>query len=284
MNAVAAVAAAGAAVALAAALEQLDAGGFLANRPTLAGPGLGPGPGPAVMPRPAIVITGPLRHAVVGIIVLCAVLLIAGANAALLAGAAAGGASAVRARRAMRGRARACEQATPALARVLADALRGGASIRSALVAAADDRSIPSAMRSVLADAGRALSAGAALRPALRSLSEVGGPSLRLLCGTVALHLESGGRLSTELERLATAADAARRVEHDRIAATAQARATVRVVGLLPLLALGGAHLASPGFLVSVTGNPIGLALLLLGLTLEVVAFVAARAIVGPVR
>lgn len=278
MNVVTGLAAAGAAVALAAALEQLDTAVAVDGSTQAASVGI---------PRRLTRVTAPggaARHLVVGVIAACLVMLVGSPMLGAMAGMVATSASIARVRRAAQGRARACDAATPALARVLADSLRGGTSIRSALIGAADDRSVPDPLRSAVADEAHALSVGAALVPVLASLADRGGASLRLLCGTIALHVESGGRLSTELERLATSADEARRVEHDRLAATAQARATVRVVGALPLLALGGAQLASPGFLGQVAGNPIALALLLLGLVLEVVAFVAARTIVGPVR
>lgn len=271
-------AAAGAAVALAAALERLDAATDLA-RANERGALLAPRGG-----RRFTAPVGPGRHAVVGVGAACVALLIASTTVALVVGGVAAGGSMVRTRRAASARTRACEAATPALARVLADALRGGDSIRAALLGAAHDRSIPLALRTLVAAEARALSAGAALRPVLESMAGAGGSSLRLLCGTVALHVEAGGRLSTELERLAAAADDARRVEQDRLASTAQARATVRVVGALPLLALAGAQLVSPSFLAQVASEPIALALLVLGLVLEVVAFLAARAIVGPVR
>lgn len=278
MNAVTGLAAAGAAVALAAALEQLDAAVAADGSPRTASVGVARG-----LPRVAKH-GGAARHLVVGVVAACLAMLVGSPVFGAMAGMVAAGASVARVRRAAQGQARACDAATPALARVLADALRGGTSIRSALIGAADDRSVPEALRRAVAAEAHVLAVGGALVPVVASLADRGGASLRLLCGTIALHVESGGRLSTELERLATSADEARRVEQDRLAATAQARATVRVVGALPLLALGGAQLASPGFLGQVASNPIALALLLLGLVLEVVAFMAARAIVGPVR
>lgn len=278
MSALATVAAAGAAVALAAALEELDAAGALDGASSSGRLG-------RVAPREHVTaISGTGRQVVVGVVAATLALAVASVGVALVVGPSAVAASMLRGRRARRRQARACELGVPALARVLADALRGGASVRGALVGAAEDRSIGAALRAVLVRHAGALTAGAPLRSALRSLSGEGGPALRLLCGTVALHIDAGGRLSFELERLATAADDARRVEEDRIAATAQARATLRVVAALPLLALVGAQLASPAFLATVAANPIALALLLLGLTLEVVAFLAARAIVGTGR
>lgn len=271
-------AATGAAIALAAALEQLDLASRRQGRaavPMVVALELG---------RSASGPVGPRHHAVIAIVAACVALLVTGPALAVLVGGVVASAFIARTRRAARARARACEAAAPSLGRVLADALRGGASIRTALVSAGDDHSIPDALRHTLAFEGHALSAGRPLRQSLEVLASSGGDGLRLLCGTVALHAESGGRLSTELERLAVAADAARRVEQDRVAATAQARATVRVVGVLPLLALAGAQLASPSFLGKIASHPIALGLLLLGLLLEAVAFVAARAIVGPSR
>ncbi|MBJ7472529.1 MAG: type II secretion system F family protein [Solirubrobacteraceae bacterium] len=224
------------------------------------------------------------RNLLIGLVVACLVVAITSPGKALLAGALAVSVSIVRGRGADRGRRRAREAGVPTLARSLADALRGGASIRAALAAAAEDRSIPAELRATVRSEAAGLALGAPLRPTLTALGQAGGPGMRLLCGTVAMHLDAGGALASQLERLAADGDASRKVDQDRVAATAQARATVRVVAALPLLAMGGAQLASPGFLAAVIGHPIALLLLIVGLVLEVAAVLVARAIVGTAR
>lgn len=221
------------------------------------------------------------RPLVVGLVVGVAAAVIIGPSAGGLAGLGAGGVWAVRSRRAAAARRLETEAAIPALARSLADALRGGASVRGAVAAAGQDAAVPHRLRSTIERHAAALAVGAPLAPTLQTLAHGAGPTMRLLCGTLALHLDAGGALASELDRLAADAEAARRVEEDRRAATAQARATVRVVAALPLVAMGGAQVASPAFVGQVVGHPIALALLLLGLVLEMIAVIAARAIVG---
>lgn len=278
----AATAAGAAAVALAAALTQLQA-------VARAAPAGSPRPStravqlahPARRWAPTVLAAANGRHAAAWLAGLAAGLLVAGLPVAMLAAAAAAGASVLRSRRAAAEARRRHEAAVPALARSLADALRGGSSVRAALGAAAADLAVPAVLRHAVRSEAAALAAGAGLPASLGRLACAGGPSMRLLCGTVALHLHAGGALASQLDRLATGAEAARRVDDDRHAATAQARATVRVVAALPLLAMAAAHVASPEFFGQILGNPVALALLLAGVVLEAVAILAARAIVG---
>jgi tight adherence protein B len=220
-------------------------------------------------------------HAATGLAVALIAALVVSPVPAALIGVLAGGGSVLRAGRAARSRRRACEHGTPTLARSVADALRGGASIRSAVREAAADRSVPPALREELCAASSAIELGTPLDAVLLRLAGRGGPGLRLACGTISMHLESGGALATALERVAIDGEAALRVEEERLAATAQARATVRVVAALPVLALLGAELTSGHFVAGIVAKPVSLALLVAGLTLEALAVVAARAIVG---
>lgn len=273
-----AMAAGAAAVALAAALAQLHA-------PMATGSALAAGAAEPVSRIEALIAavlrTAFGRHAVAGVVTWSAVALLASPLKAAAVGLLAAGASWGRERRAAGARRRGGEAAVPALARALADALRGGISVRGAIAIAADDRSIPVVLRDALQREATGLEAGAPLVATLTRLSVDGGPAMRLLCGSIALHLEAGGALASELDRIAVDGEAGRKVEEERVAATAQARATVRVVAALPLLAMAGAQLANPGFLATLTASPIALALLVVGLMLEIVAVVVARAIVG---
>jgi tight adherence protein B len=198
----------------------------------------------------------------------------------------AGPATAIAAARAagQRGRrrvARQCERGVGALARSLADAVRAGHSVRGALHGAATDRAVPIALRGAIQEIDAALLRGATLADALRRLGQDAGPQLLLLCAIVALHAERGGRLPQALDRLAEDADRAVRLDEERAAATAQARATVRTVAALPLLALAAAQLLGGNLLSAVGRTPISLALLVTGLALEVVAVVIAGRLVA---
>lgn len=185
---------------------------------------------------------------------------------------------------AQRRRSRQLERDVPALARSLGDSLRGGHSLRVALVEAASDAALGAAMREHLRPISAGLQHGASLPSALDRLAEGGGALMRLTAGTMALHSQTGGRLVSELQLLAEHADRAARAENDRAAATSQARATVRVVSALPLLALAGAELLGGGLLVSISRSPLALALLAVAFMLEIAAVVVVRAIVGSER
>jgi Flp pilus assembly protein TadB len=170
------------------------------------------------------------------------------------------------------------ERGAGALARSLADTVRGGHSVRGALHAATTDRAVPDSLRGQLNAADAALHRGTTLVDALGELARAGGSQLVLLCAVLALHAERGGQLPRALDSVADDADRASRLDEERAAATAQARATVRTVAALPLLALAGAQLIGGNLLGSVAQHPVSLALLLLGLLLEAVAvFVAHR-------
>lgn len=172
------------------------------------------------------------------------------------------------------------ERGVGALARGLADAVRAGHSVRGAMHAAAADQAIPPALRRTMVEADAALQRGAALPAVLHGLGQRGGPQLVLLCAVMALHAERGGRLPQALDRLAEDADRAVRLDEERAAATAQARATVRTVAALPILALLGAQVLGGNLIAAVAQHPISLGLLLAGLLLEVAAVVIAHRLV----
>lgn len=177
--------------------------------------------------------------------------------------------------------ARARERGVGALARSIADGIRGGRSIRAALQQAATDRSVTGALRTEVGRADAALIRGTTLPAALADLGRAGGPQLTLLAAITALHAERGGALARELDALADDADRAVRLDEERASSTAQARATVRTVAALPIFALAAAQLLGGNLLGSVAGHPAALALLVVGLLLEVVAVLVARSLVA---
>lgn len=173
------------------------------------------------------------------------------------------------------------ERGVGALSRSLADAVRAGHSVRGAIHAAAGDPAVPNPLRHDLVEMDAALLRGAGLPAALQRLGRSGGPQLVLLSAVVALHAERGGRLPHALDRLADESDRAVRLDEERAAATAQARATVRTVAALPLLALAGAQLLGGDLLSAVAAHPASLALLACGLGLELAAVVIAQRLVA---
>lgn len=172
------------------------------------------------------------------------------------------------------------ERGTAPLARALADAVRGGRSLRGAVAAAANDGSVPAATRAAAQRLTQSLTLGTPLTPALHALASEGDEMLRLLSATLALHHGHGGRLAQELDDLARDAERAQRLREERASATAQARATVRTVAALPPLALLAGEVLGGGMVGRMLSEPIAGALLLLGLMLEVVAVLAARTLV----
>lgn len=175
---------------------------------------------------------------------------------------------------------RASERAVGSFARSTADAIRGGQSLRGALALSAEDLSVPAALRARLRRSAAAMQRGAPTAHVLEELARGGGPQLTLLVAIVALHAEHGGRLAVALERLAGDADHAATLDDERATATAQARATVRTVAALPLIALVGAQALGGDLLGSVAAHPAALALLLLGLGLELIAVLIAQRLV----
>lgn len=133
----------------------------------------------------------------------------------------------------------------PVVVEILAAHVRAGRSLRQALADAAADLPEPAAGRVAAAAADTALGAPAA--DALGALGE--DADVAYLAAAVRLHTRSGGDLALLLERTAE-------LLHERAAqrraaevATAQARATGRIVTAMPALGVAALYVADrPGF------------------------------------
>jgi tight adherence protein B len=128
---------------------------------------------------------------------------------------------------------------------ILAAHIRAGRSLRHALADAVADLPEPAAARVAAAAADAALAA-----PADEALTALGaGRDVAYLVAAVRLHLRAGGDLALLLDRTAE-------LLHDRAAqtraaevATAQARATGRIVTAMPALGVAALYVADrPGF------------------------------------
>jgi tight adherence protein B len=170
-------------------------------------------------------------------------------------------------------------QAAPTCARVMADALGAGRSVRTALADAA---------------AGAGGGAGHELRAAARALA-LGEPTeavlLRLrgrarthawdtLVAAILLQRDAGGDLAALLRELAVAGEAAERAGREARTATAQARFTAWLVLGLPPGAAILAELGSAGFIAGLVATPLsawlaGTAFLLQGIALVCVVRLA---------
>jgi len=217
------------------------------------------------------------RLAVIATLVLLAAGWLAGGP--LLGGAiAAGGPWALRAHlHARRRRWRAeLERAAPAAARAVADALAAGHAISRALAEAAGSVDGPAAVE--LRALGDALAVGQPLEQALAALqARASNRAYDTLATAVLLQRDAGGDLVGLLRELARAQEAAARGADDARAATAQARFTGVVVGVLPAGAAALAELASPGALASVARDPIALWLAGFAVVLQLLGLLAIR-------
>jgi tight adherence protein B len=181
---------------------------------------------------------------------------------------------ALRARR--RAYARALERGAAGAARALADALAAGHAVRGAVAVAADG--VPGAAGVELRRTAGALALGVPTDGALEALRRRAGTSAwDAIVAGILLQREAGGDLAGLLRDLAEALESATRAERDARAATAQARATARMVLGLPVAAAVLAELASPGFAARLLSHPASTALVVLAATLQLVAIVAVR-------
>jgi tight adherence protein B len=137
---------------------------------------------------------------------------------------------------------------------ILAAHVRAGRSLRQALADAVEDVPEPSASRVAAAAADAALSTPIA--EALAALGE--GADVAYLAAAVRLHTRAGGDLALLLERTAELLHERRAQRRAAEVATAQARATGRIVTAMPGLGVAALYLADrPGFDLLVR-NPLG--------------------------
>jgi len=137
----------------------------------------------------------------------------------------------------------------------LAAYVRAGRTLAQAIGDVAED--MPEPARSELAVAAAAIRLGMPPTEALARLR--GGTDASVLASAVAIQLRVGGDLATLLDGLAEALverDAQRRVAE---VATAQARATARMVAAMPLASVLGLGLIDSSALTALLGSPLGL-------------------------
>lgn len=171
----------------------------------------------------------------------------------------------------------------PAVARVLADAIAAGHSVRGAIVAAAPG--VDGAAGGELARAAQALELGEATDDVLDALRRRGrDPAWDTLTAAILLQADAGGDLAGLLRGVAARLEQQRRDAADARSSTAQARFTAWLVTGLPLGAAAMTELAAPGFLAGLAREPLTAALAGLSLTLQLVAIVAIRRLTGASR
>ena len=167
--------------------------------------------------------------------------------------------------------------AAPA-ARALAAALSAGRAVRGAIAEAAAGLDGPAGLE--LRRTAGALAAGEPTESALEALrTRAATRPWDTLVAAILLQRDAGGDLPGLLRDLAASLEAAERSDADAHAATAQARFTAQLVAGLPVLALGLAELASPGFAGGLLTNPVSLVLVILAALLETIALLAVRGV-----
>jgi tight adherence protein B len=167
-------------------------------------------------------------------------------------------------------------RAAPAVARSVADALAAGHAVSRALAEAA--RGVDGAAAVELRALGRALALGQPLDGALATLqARARSRAYDTLATAILLQRDAGGDLVTLLRELARAQEAAARCADDARAATAQARFTGVLVGVLPAGAAALAELASPGALASMLRSPLSLWLAAFAGFLQLLGLLAIR-------
>jgi tight adherence protein B len=171
---------------------------------------------------------------------------------------------------------RALERGAASAARALADALAAGHAVRGAVAAASEG--VPGAAGVELRRTATALAFGVPTEGALEALRRrATTPAWDAIVAGILLQREAGGDLAGLLRDLAEALESAARAERDARAATAQARATARIVLALPIAAAALTELVSPGFAARMLAHPASTALVVLAASLQLVAVVAVR-------
>lgn len=164
----------------------------------------------------------------------------------------------------------------PVVARALADALAAGHSVRGAVAAAAPG--LEGSGGHELRRAAHALELGEPTGAVLEALRDrARSRAWDTMTAAILLQRDAGGDLAHALRELAGSLDAARRMERDAAAATAQARFTAWLVLGLPLGAAALAELADPGFLLGLARHPVSAWLAGLAVALQAVAAVCVR-------
>jgi tight adherence protein B len=178
-------------------------------------------------------------------------------------------------RRASRLRA-AIDQQLADMVRSLAAGMRAGLSIPQAVAYAAREGEPP--LRDALQLIVDEVRLGDGLEQALdRWASEVGTDDARLVVGVLGLHRRTGGDLPRVLDQVAITLRDRTSAALEVRALTAQARLSGAILGLLPVGFFGFLWLTSRTQIEGAFRSPVGIAALLIGLVLEVLAFLWIR-------
>lgn len=136
----------------------------------------------------------------------------------------------------------------------LAAHLRAGRSLSQAVADVAPE--LPSPAREALGQADVAIQLGTPPADALAAMG--GGDDATLLAAAVSVQARSGGDLSALLDDLSAALQERESQRRAAEVATAQARATARMVAAMPAFGLGALWLLDRSALVALLSSPLG--------------------------
>jgi tight adherence protein B len=160
-------------------------------------------------------------------------------------------------------------EGVPAVARALADALSGGHSVRGGLIELGRIGALPGPATVELRAAARRLALGEPTDVVLEHVRRRGGdPAWDTLIAAILLQRRAGGDLATLLRSIAASREHARRVEAEARGLTAQARATAKLLGGLPILGFGLTAILAPGLVAALIGDPRSRVLLIAALVI----------------
>jgi tight adherence protein B len=171
--------------------------------------------------------------------------------------------------------ARRVDDQLPLVAAELAAQVRAGRSLAQAIEGCAADLPEPVAGR--MAAAAAATSLGEPPSEAIVVLGD--GDEVRLIAAAVGLQTRVGGDLAEVLDRMSTTLLERRAQRRAAAVATAQARATARMVGWLPVVGLGALYLVDRPAVSGLIRSPFGWAALAASAGLTALAHVVIRRI-----
>ncbi len=217
----------------------------------------------------------PVRRAALGAL---AGLVAVGPAAAVLGGVAGAVSPRVQRMRAARGRARLMDEQVPDVLRSIAAAVRAGRSLPQALEAARDEAREP--IRAALDTALARIAVGTPVDDAVGVFARAAGSPLAAVAAeTIRVGRRSGGNFPLILDTAVASATERLRIARDRHAATAQARMSALVVGLMPVAFYGLVGSSARAGLARMLEDPVGWLVLAAGVALELAGVVWMRAL-----
>jgi tight adherence protein B len=159
---------------------------------------------------------------------------------------------------------------------VIASGLRSGRSLAGSIELAGDE--LPAPLGPSFRRVADRVALGDTLEDALRTWSlEVGGPDARVAAGVFGLHRRTGGALSGALDGLASTLRARRSAARELRSLTAQARLSAAILGLLPIGFFLFLSVVARSDVEASFGTPVGSGAVMLGFTLQGLAYLWIR-------